>query len=131
MNVVILDGCRDNPFGKPVSIARGVTLIAMPNGTFAAHAAAPIDNSSVWDHLHTYFLKCPLGSFTSLPRNRLKVLLSHHPAPRPPLSQTANPVPENRGPYKRCEAIDYDLHQGEALDELKEEKHAYLKNRPH
>lgn len=104
MNIVILDGCRDNPFRKLGGIARGV---ALPNGTFTADAAAPINNSRVPDHFQAYFLKYPLGSFTRLARNRLKVLLSHHPAPQSPVAQTANPVPENRGPDRRCEALDY------------------------
>lgn len=45
LNVVILDACRDNPFGKGVTLARGggkgLKRVDAPTGTFVAYATAP------------------------------------------------------------------------------------------
>jgi uncharacterized caspase-like protein len=42
MNVVILDACRDNPFGKNVALPqKGLSQVDAPSGTFLAYATAP------------------------------------------------------------------------------------------
>lgn len=42
LNIVILDACRDNPFGRSFrSAARGLTYMSAPSGTFIAYATAP------------------------------------------------------------------------------------------
>lgn len=40
-NVVILDACRDNPFGKTANAAKGLSQIDAPTGTLLAYATAP------------------------------------------------------------------------------------------
>jgi uncharacterized caspase-like protein len=40
-NIVILDACRDNPFGQSANAARGLTQLDAPNGTLLAYATAP------------------------------------------------------------------------------------------
>jgi uncharacterized caspase-like protein len=40
-NIVILDACRDNPFGKTVNALGGLTQIDAPIGTLLAYATAP------------------------------------------------------------------------------------------
>ena len=41
MNIVILDSCRDNPLPRTRSMARGLTRMESPRGSFIAYAAAP------------------------------------------------------------------------------------------
>lgn len=42
LNIVILDACRDNPFGRGFrSIARGLAAIDAPSGTLIAYSTAP------------------------------------------------------------------------------------------
>jgi hypothetical protein len=41
MNIVILDACRDNPLPKGRSLARGLTSMHAPRGTFIGYAAGP------------------------------------------------------------------------------------------
>jgi hypothetical protein len=41
INIVILDACRDNPLPKGRSLARGLTSMPAPRGTFIGYAAAP------------------------------------------------------------------------------------------
>ena len=41
INIVILDACRDNPLPKGRSLARGLTSMQAPRGTFIGYAAAP------------------------------------------------------------------------------------------
>ncbi len=42
MNVIILDACRDNPFGSQVQIdQKGLSQLDAPPGTFLAYATAP------------------------------------------------------------------------------------------
>jgi len=40
MNIVVLDACRDNPFGDKAS-AKGLAPVDAPSGTFLAYATAP------------------------------------------------------------------------------------------
>jgi uncharacterized caspase-like protein len=40
-NIVILDACRDNPFGKTVNTTKGLTQIDAPTGTLLAYSTAP------------------------------------------------------------------------------------------
>jgi uncharacterized caspase-like protein len=40
-NIVILDACRDNPFGKTANAAKGLSQIDAPTGTLLAYATAP------------------------------------------------------------------------------------------
>ena len=40
MNIVVLDACRDNPFGASAS-AKGLAPLDAPSGTFLAYATAP------------------------------------------------------------------------------------------
>jgi uncharacterized caspase-like protein len=40
-NIVILDACRDNPFGKTVNTTKGLTKIDAPTGTLLAYSTAP------------------------------------------------------------------------------------------
>ncbi len=40
-NVVILDACRDNPFGRTANAAKGLSQIDAPTGTLLAYATAP------------------------------------------------------------------------------------------
>ena len=40
-NIVILDACRDNPFGKNANAGKGLTQIDAPAGTLLAYATAP------------------------------------------------------------------------------------------
>lgn len=42
LNIVVLDACRDNPFGRSFrSSARGLSAIDAPSGTLIAYATAP------------------------------------------------------------------------------------------
>jgi formylglycine-generating enzyme required for sulfatase activity len=42
MNIVILDACRDNPFGRSFrSVAQGLASLDAPSGTIIAYATAP------------------------------------------------------------------------------------------
>src|SRR5580765_6721118 len=41
INIVILDACRDNPLPKGRSLARGLSSMPAPRGTFIGYAAAP------------------------------------------------------------------------------------------
>ena len=41
MNVVILDACRDNPFGKARAAQKGLSQIDAPPGTLLAYATSP------------------------------------------------------------------------------------------
>lgn len=41
MNIVVLDACRDNPFGKDTSTAKGLAQLDAPPSTFLAYATAP------------------------------------------------------------------------------------------
>lgn len=42
MNIIILDACRDNPFGSQVALAqRGLSQLDAPAGTLLAYATAP------------------------------------------------------------------------------------------
>ncbi len=41
MNIVVLDACRDNPFGKDTSSAKGLAQLDAPPSTFLAYATAP------------------------------------------------------------------------------------------
>ena len=40
-NIVILDACRDNPFGNSSGAAKGLTQMDAPTGTLLAYATAP------------------------------------------------------------------------------------------
>ncbi len=60
MNIVVLDACRDNPFGASAS-AKGLAPLDAPPGTFLAYATAPgnvADDGSAADGngLYTRFL---------------------------------------------------------------------------
>lgn len=60
MNIVVLDACRDNPFGGAAS-GRGLAPVDAPPGTFLAYATAPghlaLDGSTRDGHgLYTRFL---------------------------------------------------------------------------
>jgi len=41
MNIVILDACRDNPFGSELATAKGLSQMDAPLGTLLAYATAP------------------------------------------------------------------------------------------
>lgn len=41
MNVVVLDACRDNPFGPERKTGKGLSQMDAPTGTFIAYATAP------------------------------------------------------------------------------------------
>lgn len=41
MNIVVLDACRDNPFGANTSSAKGLAQLDAPPSTFLAYATAP------------------------------------------------------------------------------------------
>ncbi|MES2511702.1 MAG: caspase family protein [Pseudomonadota bacterium] len=41
MNIVVLDACRDNPFGNDTSSAKGLAQLDAPPSTFLAYATAP------------------------------------------------------------------------------------------
>ena len=41
MNIVVLDACRDNPFGGNTSTAKGLAQLDAPPSTFLAYATAP------------------------------------------------------------------------------------------
>lgn len=41
MNIVILDACRDNPFGGELKSGKGLSQVDAPPGTFLAYATAP------------------------------------------------------------------------------------------
>jgi hypothetical protein len=41
MNIVVLDACRDNPFGKDLASGKGLAPVDAPSGTFLAYATAP------------------------------------------------------------------------------------------
>ena len=41
MNIVVLDACRDNPFGANTSSAKGLAQLDAPPSTFLAYAIAP------------------------------------------------------------------------------------------
>ena len=41
MNIVVLDACRDNPFGGSTSSAKGLAQLDAPPSTFLAYATAP------------------------------------------------------------------------------------------
>lgn len=41
MNIVVLDACRDNPFGASTSSAKGLAQLDAPPGTLLAYATAP------------------------------------------------------------------------------------------
>lgn len=41
MNVVVLDACRDNPFGSDHRTGKGLSQMDAPTGTFLAYATAP------------------------------------------------------------------------------------------
>ncbi|MES2415714.1 MAG: caspase family protein [Pseudomonadota bacterium] len=41
MNIVVLDACRDNPFGGTTSSGKGLAQLDAPPGTFLAYATAP------------------------------------------------------------------------------------------
>ena len=41
MNIVVLDACRDNPFGSNTSSAKGLAQLDAPPSTFLAYATAP------------------------------------------------------------------------------------------
>lgn len=41
MNVVVLDACRDNPFGSEHKTGKGLSQMDAPTGTFLAYATAP------------------------------------------------------------------------------------------
>ena len=41
MNIVVLDACRDNPFGASTSSAKGLAQLDAPPSTFLAYATAP------------------------------------------------------------------------------------------
>ncbi|MCK6406070.1 MAG: caspase family protein [Rhodocyclaceae bacterium] len=41
LNVVVLDACRDNPFGSEHKTGRGLSQMDAPTGTFLAYATAP------------------------------------------------------------------------------------------
>lgn len=41
MNIVVLDACRDNPFGSDHKTGRGLSQMDAPAGTFLAYATAP------------------------------------------------------------------------------------------
>ncbi len=41
MNIVVLDACRDNPFGRDTSSAKGLAQLDAPPSTFLAYATAP------------------------------------------------------------------------------------------
>ena len=41
MNIVVLDACRDNPFGGNTSSAKGLAQLDAPPGTLLAYATAP------------------------------------------------------------------------------------------
>ncbi|MEI7430320.1 MAG: caspase family protein [Betaproteobacteria bacterium] len=41
MNIVILDACRDNPFGSEKGAAKGLSQMDAPTGTLLAYATAP------------------------------------------------------------------------------------------
>lgn len=41
MNIVVLDACRDNPFGGTTSSAKGLAQLDAPPSTFLAYATAP------------------------------------------------------------------------------------------
>ena len=41
MNIVVLDACRDNPFGSSTSSGKGLAQLDAPPGTFLAYATAP------------------------------------------------------------------------------------------
>lgn len=41
MNVVVLDACRDNPFGASMTTGKGLAAMDAPSGTLLAYATAP------------------------------------------------------------------------------------------
>ena len=41
MNIVVLDACRDNPFGRGIATGNGLAPMDAPPGTFLAYATAP------------------------------------------------------------------------------------------
>jgi hypothetical protein len=60
MNILVLDACRDNPFGSIVS-GRGLAPLDAPTGTFLAYATAPGNVASDGDAkstngLYTHYL---------------------------------------------------------------------------
>ena len=93
MKIVILDAYRVNPFRKPEGSVRGVAPINASHEVSTAVAAAPINDCKGPAHFQAYSLNYPPGSLTRPPRYRLMVLPVHHPAPHPPVAQTANPLP--------------------------------------
>jgi uncharacterized caspase-like protein len=49
MNIVILDACRNNPFGRSYRSAnRGLAQMTAPSGTFIAYATAPGSVACRW-----------------------------------------------------------------------------------
>ena len=61
MNIVVLDACRDNPFGGNTSSAKGMVQLDAPPSTFLAYATAPgnvAENGDVnsGNGLYTQFL---------------------------------------------------------------------------
>jgi len=49
MNVVILDACRDNPFGGETRSGKGLSQVDAPVGTFLAYATSPGNTASDGD----------------------------------------------------------------------------------
>lgn len=41
INIMVIDACRDNPFGRNTSSAKGLAQVDAPPGTFLAYATAP------------------------------------------------------------------------------------------
>ena len=61
MNIVVLDACRDNPFGGTTSSAKGLAQLDAPPSTFLAYATAPGNvaedgNEKTGNGLYTQFL---------------------------------------------------------------------------
>jgi hypothetical protein len=92
MKIAMLDAYRDNSFRKSGGIARGLALINGSHRVSLADVVAPINDCSVQGSFRAYSPKYSLESSTRPSRYLFMVVPFHHPAPQPPVAQTANPL---------------------------------------
>jgi uncharacterized caspase-like protein len=60
MNVVILDACRDNPFGGELATGKGLSQMDAPVGTLLAYATSPGNTASDGEGSNGLYTECLL-----------------------------------------------------------------------
>lgn len=113
LNIVILDACRNNPFGSAFrSMQRGLAQINAPSGTLLAYATAPGDvaadgngrNGIYTKHLLKYLEKPDLSIEALFKKVRQGVILETNKAQVP--WESSSLVSEFYFTYKKSKSLD-------------------------